>query len=256
MTLRQAATVCLLRDAPDLEVLMVRRPETARFMAGAWVFPGGAVDPEDHAAAGAVVPVSSGEAPGWRAAALRELAEEVGIWLTTVGTRVAAATGSVYETARDAGLALDAEALVCFANWVTPQPLPVRFDTRFYAATVTAEVAPVVDGREVVAAKWAAPAAALHRADRGDWLVAFPTRRTLELLATFPSGAAFLDHARSLGDIPAVQPRLRVVAGDVFVVLPGDPGFREAGMEEQDPAFAERLAATVSGPGNVAPELR
>src|SRR6476660_4228266 len=42
---RQAATVILLRGgAETLEVLLVRRTPKARFMAGVWVFPGGAVD--------------------------------------------------------------------------------------------------------------------------------------------------------------------------------------------------------------------
>ena len=42
---RQAATVILLRGGAErLEVLLVRRNPEARFMGGAWVFPGGAVD--------------------------------------------------------------------------------------------------------------------------------------------------------------------------------------------------------------------
>jgi 8-oxo-dGTP pyrophosphatase MutT (NUDIX family) len=63
---RQAATVILLRGAAErLEVLLVRRNPEARFMGGAWVFPGGAVDDgEDHRLAGA-----------------REVAEEAGVTL-------------------------------------------------------------------------------------------------------------------------------------------------------------------------------
>ena len=51
---RQAATVIVLRGGSErLEVLLVQRNPTARFMGGAWVFPGGAVDAgEDHRAAG------------------------------------------------------------------------------------------------------------------------------------------------------------------------------------------------------------
>ena len=50
---RQAATVILLRGGAErLEVLLVRRSFAARFMAGVWVFPGGAVDAgEDERAA-------------------------------------------------------------------------------------------------------------------------------------------------------------------------------------------------------------
>jgi 8-oxo-dGTP pyrophosphatase MutT (NUDIX family) len=64
---RQAATVIVLRGGAErLEVLLVQRNPQARFMGGAWVFPGGAVDAgEDH-----------------RAAGVREVREEAGLELT------------------------------------------------------------------------------------------------------------------------------------------------------------------------------
>jgi 8-oxo-dGTP pyrophosphatase MutT (NUDIX family) len=63
---RQAATVMVLRGGSErLEVLLVQRTPKARFMGGAWVFPGGAVDAaESH-----------------RAAAVREVREEAGLSL-------------------------------------------------------------------------------------------------------------------------------------------------------------------------------
>ena len=60
---RQAATVILLRGGEAaLEVLLVQRNPAQRFMGGAWVFPGGAVDAGE----------GSGE-DSHRAAAVREL---------------------------------------------------------------------------------------------------------------------------------------------------------------------------------------
>jgi len=79
---RQAATAMVLRDGDaGLEVLLVQRNPESRFMGGAWVFPGGAVQPEDgdHASA-----------------ALRELEEEAGVDLR------------------------DVEALVPFSRWISP----------------------------------------------------------------------------------------------------------------------------------------
>ena len=65
---RQAATVIVLRGgAETLEVLLVQRNPAARFMGGAWVFPGGAVDADEGEGDGA-----------HRAAAVRELDEEAG----------------------------------------------------------------------------------------------------------------------------------------------------------------------------------
>src|SRR6187200_1903433 len=68
---RQAATVIVLRGGDEtLEVLMVRRNPRQRFMGGAWVFPGGAVD--------------AGEGEGdaaHRLAGVREVEEEAGVQL-------------------------------------------------------------------------------------------------------------------------------------------------------------------------------
>ena len=49
---RHAASLVLLRGNTDfLEVLLGRRPLTARFMPGVYVFPGGALERGDHAVA-------------------------------------------------------------------------------------------------------------------------------------------------------------------------------------------------------------
>src|SRR5947209_15352032 len=72
-TPRPAASVIVLRGGGEaLEVLLVKRNPAARFMGAAWVFPGGAVDRHE----------GEGEL-ALRAAALRELAEEAGIALSS-----------------------------------------------------------------------------------------------------------------------------------------------------------------------------
>ncbi|MEA3501680.1 MAG: NUDIX hydrolase, partial [Actinomycetota bacterium] len=89
-SLREAATVCLVRDTEvGLEVLMVQRTPSARFMGGAWVFPGGAVDEGDGTGSSSGGVVSSDpDLLRWRAAALRELVEETGFWLLESGTAI------------------------------------------------------------------------------------------------------------------------------------------------------------------------
>ena len=55
VTPRLAATVMLLRGGADrLEVLLAKRTPAARFMGGAWVFPGGSVSAEDGEGAAAL----------------------------------------------------------------------------------------------------------------------------------------------------------------------------------------------------------
>src|ERR1700704_2289195 len=72
---RPAATVIVLRGGPEgLEVLLVQRNPQSRFMGGAWVFPGGAVDGGE----------GSGQA-ALEAAALRELQEEANVRLDGPG---------------------------------------------------------------------------------------------------------------------------------------------------------------------------
>src|SRR5919108_800012 len=119
---RQAATVIVLRGGAErLEVLLVRRNPAARFMGGAWVFPGGAVDArEDH-----------------RAAGVREVAEEAGVELPDPG------------------------ALVGFSRWITPPQVTIRFDTHFFLAPVPDGAQPRPDGGETVDVRWYAPRAAL-----------------------------------------------------------------------------------------------
>jgi 8-oxo-dGTP pyrophosphatase MutT (NUDIX family) len=187
---RQAASVILLRGGTaGLEVLLVRRTPHARFMAGVWVFPGGAVDAEE----------GEGDA-GHRVAAIRELHEEAGIALD------------------------DPAALVKFSQWITPPEIVIRFDTHFFLAELPPGQEVRIDGEEIVDLGWFAPRAALAAREREEIDLVFPTIKQLEQLAGFPSVADVLAHARGREVRPVVPHVVR--DGEVArVVLPGDaPG--------------------------------
>jgi 8-oxo-dGTP pyrophosphatase MutT (NUDIX family) len=187
---RPAATVILLRGRSDsLEVLLVQRNPQSRFMGGAWVFPGGAVDPGEGEGVQAL-----------RAAALRELREEAGIVLT------------------------GPEELVLFSRWVTPDVVKIRFDTWFYLADVPPGAEPSVDGGEIVDARWYAPDVALEAFRHGEIMLVFPTIKQLEQLAGFDSSAALLQHARG-SEVRPLQPRVVLSGETARVVLPGEPGY-------------------------------
>ena len=258
---RPASTICLVRDGRvRLEVLMVRRTTEARFMAGAWVFPGGALDPIDSSdAAESVVRSTDRSLLPWRAAALRELVEETAIWLIEDGEdpRLGRADGpDVFRRAADEGVTLDGDRLAIFSHWTTPAPLPVRFDTRFFLARVGDSTRATVDGTELIDETWVAPATAGERAAAGTWVVAFPTLRTLEFLAGHDSVDSLLGYVAGLGEIRPVQPRLAVDADSVRILMPDDEGFEAAGVAEQDPDLPARLAV-VAGRGGIVPaELR
>ena len=231
---------------------MARRTPEARFMGGAWVFPGGAVDETDGSeAAHDAVQSADPELLVWRAAAVRELLEETGVWMLTSGAVVTErrpADDSLFAATLAEGDRFAGDSLFYFANWITPAPLPVRFDTRFFVASAPADLDPIVDGIEVVDAAWIHPGDALDRASTGQWEVAFPTRRILEFLGGFASVADLLEEVVSQSAVPVIQPRLSIIAGKVEVLMPGEPGFDEAAAEEADPAFLE-AARRIAGSG-------
>lgn len=232
---------------------MVQRPESAKFMGGAWVFPGGALD---HSDAEAEMHGGDDGLTAWRAAALRELVEETGIWLTVDGTEVTDQRPDGAAVFGAGPAALDADALHYFANWITPAPLPIRFDTKFFVAKVPRRIEALVDGKELVDATWIDPADALERADSGDWRLAFPTRNTLEAFREHESVAALIESLSGSAEIAAIQPRLAVTEDEVRILLPTDPGYEAAGADEDDPELLARAVAVADAGGEVPAELR
>lgn len=184
-TPRQAATVILLRGGDDsLEVLLAKRNPAQRFMGGAWVFPGGAVDAdEDH-----------------RLAGVREVSEEVGITLPDPG------------------------ALVQFARWITPEEVQIRFDTHFFLAAVPDGAEATADGNETVDLGWFTPEGALEARARDEIMLVFPTMKTLEQLAPFPSATVLLEWA-SGRTVEPIRPRVITEGETARIVLPGEPGY-------------------------------
>jgi 8-oxo-dGTP pyrophosphatase MutT (NUDIX family) len=229
---RPASTVILVRPgAPSLEVLMVRRGGDAQFMRNARVFPGGTVCEEDRGPA-AVSAVRWSGAPDelpWRAAALRELAEEAGVLLTDPPGVDPGPGPDLFAAVLRSGAALDADRLLYLSNWVTPKGPPRRYDTRFYVAMADEGAGALADDREVFDARWVSPAEALALGESGAWEVELPTRKHLELLAGLHSARAVLDYAVQRRPIARIEPRVHVAHdGSWKVVLPGEPGYEEA----------------------------
>jgi len=232
--IRPASTVLALRPAAEgYEVLMVRRVRSAAFMGDAHVFPGGALEECDRSAAAARAVRWGGDPEEfpWRAAALRELAEEAGVFLTDPpGVQVPGQGAGLYRALAEADAVLDADCLAYFSNWVTPRGAPRRFDARFYAAVVPAGTPAGADRTEVTEASWVTPGEALRRAAVGEWQVEFPTRRHLEALAGCGSPEAVLAAAPGVSRVARIEPRLAFAAdGSWRVLLPGEAGYEEAG---------------------------
>lgn len=253
---RPSSTMCVLVEENDeIEVLMVRRGKTARFMGGAWVFPGGVVDKGDAAAAQDLFEGSPGDLAPWLAAGFREVAEEAGVWLTEPPQISPVDPADYHKEAIRLGARFVVERTAYFANWITPTMVPVRFDARFFAVPISQRVLPVPDGREVDAAEFIAPAVALDRAGSGEWTVPFPTQRILEQLAGITDVATTLAGWRGKPVVP-IRPRLRVGNGDSLeVVLPGEPGFDQLQDAAPDPDALARAAQAAAAAGRPIAEL-
>jgi 8-oxo-dGTP pyrophosphatase MutT (NUDIX family) len=249
---KDAATVILLRDGPTSpEVFLQRRVKGMPFAGGMTVFPGGGVDQRD-----ADVSVSwSGPDANWWAerfgcspelaralvcAAVRETFEESGVLLAGPDAATVVGDTSRYAEARDAlvsrelslanfladeGLVLRADLLRPWANWLTPEREPRRYDTRFFLAAMPAGQQADSVTSEAVDAYWATPQQALADFDDGRCHLLPPTRVTLGELVECGSLAAALAAERTLDK---VMPKLVRRNDRWYAVLPGEPGFEEA----------------------------
>ncbi|HUZ71209.1 MAG TPA: hypothetical protein VMU65_16005 [Candidatus Saccharimonadales bacterium] len=161
-----ASTVALLRDVDGgVEVCMLRRPGRSSFAAGAFVFPGGAVDAAD------------GTGPdAYRIAGVREVLEEVGLLIggaaegtgdDDLDTRVSAARAQVLGGGKLAAalaghrLVITPDDLVYIAHFITPPREGRRYDTRFFALRIGVQQAVRVHAAEAVEGGWHRPEAML-----------------------------------------------------------------------------------------------
>lgn len=203
-TVPVAGTAVIVRDgANGPEVLMIERPDRGSF-AGAWVFPGGKVEPGDAHA------------------------EEA----------VAAQNAAVRETREETGLELDGAALVPLSCWDPPPGLPLRIRTWFYlSADPGGEPAFAPD--EVLSAAWVRPAAMLARHGRGEVTLYPPTWITLHGLADQPHAAALLAAARVAG-IRRYETVARRRAGGPLLLWHGDAEYDDNDADDVAEAAASR----------------
>jgi len=228
---RPAATLILLRDAAQgPELFMVERSHAADFVAGAYVFPGGAVDEADsHAdmqarALGLSDPAASrrlgvpANGIGYWVAAVRECFEEAGILLAVDrgGAPIAPERMLALEAYRarlNAGeigfleflarenLYLPCDRIAYFAHWITPPARSRRYSTRFFVALAPAGQVGSHDAGETVNHTWIRPAEALERFEKGTLTLVNATRDALSRLADFKEARTALEAAFALDEI-------------------------------------------------------
>lgn len=270
---RDAATVMVLRSSPreaflddvpgtmapsavgrGIQLLMLRRTAAMKFAPGAYVFPGGSVDPADYGTEagwhgpspeefGARLGAPAEVARALVCAAVRETFEEAGVLLAGApdGGPLAAPSGPSWEADRMAvasgtltlaelltrrGLVLRADLLVPWARWITPEGGPRRFDARFFAAALP-------DGQEVTGHEaeadhvaWLRPADAIDSAKAGNMSLLPPTATMLnDFASAVAAGKGLKDILGARRTIEPVQPRLILEDGTAWLVIPDGVGY-------------------------------
>lgn len=252
---KDASTVLFVRDGSDgLEVYLVRRVKGMPFAGGMTAYPGGSVDPRDKDTSfGWIGPQPDVWARDFScdhetaralvAAAVRETFEEAGVLLATEpdGDLVDVSSDE-WETERlalidhsksfadvlaERGLSLRADLLRSWAHWITPEPEPRRFDTRFFLASLPEGIVPRNVGGEADHVEWVKPATAVEEAHAGSRPMLPPTIQTLEDLARFGSAKEAMEGAPPRPITP-IRPKVLTEDGVTYVLLPDGTRTRTA----------------------------
>ncbi len=214
MPISPSATVVLLRAAPNtggFEVLLMQRAGELAFHGGAWVFPGGRVDPVDELDAD---PLRSAMRAGVR------------------------------ETQEEAGLTVACESLVPFSHWTTPKGRTRRFATWFFATEIDPEQRVVVDGSETRDHRWLRPADALAAQAEKQLELPPPTFVSLTILSRFSAATEALVHLRASTPAQFV-PRPRQVPCGWLSLYAGDVAYEHGELDMPGPRH--RLSMLDSG---------
>jgi 8-oxo-dGTP pyrophosphatase MutT (NUDIX family) len=228
-----AATLILMRPAAaggPPEILMLERAETMAFAAGALVFPGGRIDPDDERSAVRFPAIPDAAA---RIAAIRETIEETGVAPAlhpppdAARLRHSIKEGrSFVDLLNESALSLDLGALTPFARWCPNFREARRFDTLFFLAEAPLGGGTLhsADETESVHTFWASAATVLAEIEAGRAKAIFPTRRNLERLARFGS----LTEARADAErhpVRQITPWVEERDGQRFVCIPEGIGY-------------------------------
>jgi 8-oxo-dGTP pyrophosphatase MutT (NUDIX family) len=202
----EAATVVVLRDGPEgIETLLLRRNSRLGFGGGAWVFPGGRVDPGDI---DPTRPTDSLAAA--RNAAAREAQEE-------------------------ADVTLDPASFVVLSRWCPPPEAPKRFDTWFFVGRAPLQIEVTIDGSEIHEHTWARPTDVLARRSAGEIELFPPTWVSLHQLTSYA------DVDAALAGIAAKRPHYFVTRvakqpdGTRTVMWDPDAGYLSGDLDAEGP---------------------
>jgi len=257
---RPAASLLMLRDVPtksggtQMEVFLMKRHSNSKVLGGAYVFPGGKLDPDDmHVVLAGHLLQSKNElhqhlqepdqsvegAAALYVAVLREAFEECGVLFAqqpsasegldfAQSARVLAdqlAKGVSFSEALGAlNLLLDTKALCPWARWITPKTPTVsnqRFDARFFVGVMPSGQEALHDNVEATHSVWITPKDALQSYCNQEIELAAPQIMSLLGLSVFNQAGEVLAHARTQRPVK-IEPHSTSIEGVRAVCFPGD----------------------------------
>ncbi|TNE49618.1 MAG: NUDIX hydrolase [Deltaproteobacteria bacterium] len=231
-----ASTLILVRQQGNgVEVFLAKRTPKATFVPGALVFPGGKVDAHDklyafreHCDGAESLDDFSLQL---KVASIREAFEEVGVLflrnegekkllspdessrLQSFRSHIESGELSFLSFVQQHKLRLACDCLSPYANWITPERLPRRYDTFFFLAEAPAGQVAEHDGSELVDSLWVAPLQAIQLCEEGKYTMIFPTRSVL----------------RSLGKATSVEEAMELAKDRPIVPITPQIAFRDDG---------------------------
>jgi 8-oxo-dGTP pyrophosphatase MutT (NUDIX family) len=255
LSARPASTVVLVREhEQELQVYLLRRSTKSGFFPGSYVFPGGALNPDeqdvdfwqkhiDMPPEGLREVFGSGlDRAGiiaYGVAAIRETFEEAGVFLARKKNDKDQSSGKICERpaagevdekwfrkrVSEEDWVLSFSNLFPWAHWITPESMPKRFDTRFFVTPMPEDQECLPDDRETVHGLWVSPGKGLQGNMQGEIPLSPPTLVTLHQLLRFETWDSLtrVFRSRSWGD--PVQPIQINQDNAVVLVEPWDPHY-------------------------------
>lgn len=192
-----AATVIILRpSSTGFEVLLLLRAKAIKFAGGAWVFPGGRIDPDDGKLANT----------------------------DNLDSLASARVAAVRESDEEAGLSLDSKNFIEYSHWTTPLAEKKRFSTWFLLGDVDKDCSVTVDDGEIVEYQWLSPEEAIEKHRCQELKILPPTYLTLLELAEY-NRISEVREAIQKRDAPRFFPNMVFHDETVSVLFHDDIGY-------------------------------